>query len=68
MPVGKECPEGLNRDGIAEAPETAMWHHVWVYGASRVAEDCTDSFMSYARNEGMCTMRNLWRKVSSLRL
>ena len=24
MPVRKKCPEGLNRDGIAEAPEAAM--------------------------------------------
>ena len=24
MPLRKECPEGLNRDGIAEAPEAAM--------------------------------------------
>ena len=22
--IRKECPEGLNRDGIAEAPEVAM--------------------------------------------
>ena len=22
--IRKECPEGLNRDGIAEAPEAAM--------------------------------------------
>ena len=24
MPLRKECPEGLNGDGIAEAPEAAM--------------------------------------------
>ena len=24
MPARKECPEGLNADGIAEAPEAAM--------------------------------------------
>ena len=24
MPLRKECPEGLNRDGIAEAPEAAL--------------------------------------------
>ena len=24
IPVRKKCPEGLNRDGIAEAPETSM--------------------------------------------
>ena len=24
MPVRKECPEGLDKEGIAEAPEAAM--------------------------------------------
>ena len=60
MPVRKKCPDRSNRDGIAEAPETAMSSGSGIMsgfmGPVRRQETASPALCRIPR---MCTMQNL---------
>ena len=60
MPVGKECPEGLNTDGIAELPEAAMSSGSGIMSGFMGPVGWRETALAALyRTPGMCTMRNL---------
>ena len=59
IPFRKECPEGLNRDGIAEAPEAAMSSGSSIMSGLAGPVGWETASAALCRTPGMCTMRNL---------
>ena len=60
MPLRKECPEGLNGDGIAEAPEAAMSSGSSIMsGLAGPVGWREPPSTALCRTPGMCTMWNL---------
>ena len=60
MPLRKECPEGLNRDGIAEVPDTAMSSGSSIMSGFAGSEGWRETALAaLCCMPGICTMRNL---------
>ena len=60
MSLRKECPEGLNRDGIAEAPEAAMsFGSSIISGLAGPVGWWETASAAFCYKPGMCTMWNL---------